>query len=95
MTRLLGPALGWLLLVPALVLAQAADATLTGTAKDASGGVMPGVTITVRNQATNEVRSTVSSTDGLYRLTNLPRGTYQVKFFIDDVLYGEASAIVQ
>jgi hypothetical protein len=25
----------------------------------------------------------------------VPRGTYQVKFFIDDVLYGEASAIVQ
>ena len=79
MTRLLGPALGWLLLVPALVLAQAADATLTGTAKDATGGVMPGVTITVRNQATNEVRSTVSSTEGLYRITNLPRGSYEVK----------------
>jgi hypothetical protein len=25
----------------------------------------------------------------------VPRGTYHVKFFIDDVLYGEASAIVQ
>jgi hypothetical protein len=62
-----------------MVLAQSADATLTGTAKDATGGVMPGVTITVRNQATNELRSAVSSPDGLYRITNLPRGSYEVK----------------
>jgi Carboxypeptidase regulatory-like domain/TonB dependent receptor len=79
MTRLLGCALGWLVLVPALVWAQAATATLTGTAKDTTGGVMPGVTITVRNQATNEMRTTVSSSDGLYRITNLPRGSYEVK----------------
>ena len=79
MTRLLGFALGWLVLVPALAWAQAATATLTGTAKDTTGGVMPGVTITVRNQATNEMRTTVSSSDGLYRITNLPRGSYEVK----------------
>jgi len=40
---------------------------------------MPGTTITVRNRSTNETRTTVSSADGLYRVTNLPRGTYDVK----------------
>ena len=55
------------------------DATLTGTVKDTSGAVIPGATITARNVATNETRTTASSPEGLYRLTNLPRGTYEVK----------------
>jgi hypothetical protein len=66
-------------LTPALSLAQSASATLTGTVKDTSGAVLPGVSITVRNTATNDNRTTVSASDGLYRLTNLPRGTYEVK----------------
>jgi outer membrane receptor protein involved in Fe transport len=68
-----------LLLSPSLARAQSADSTLTGTVKDASGAVMPGATITVRNRSTNESRTALSSVDGLYRVTNLPRGTYDVK----------------
>jgi carboxypeptidase family protein len=66
-------------LAPSVALAQSAEATLTGTVKDTSSAVLPGVTITARNTATNESRTTVSAVDGLYRLTNLPRGTYEVK----------------
>jgi hypothetical protein len=66
-------------LLPTAALAQAASANLTGTIKDTSGGVLPGVSITAKNVATNEARTTVSENDGLYRLTNLPRGTYEVK----------------
>ncbi|MBA2303169.1 MAG: carboxypeptidase regulatory-like domain-containing protein, partial [Acidobacteria bacterium] len=61
------------------VLAQSASASLTGLVKDTSGAILPGATITARNVATNEVRTTVSNTEGLYRLTSLPRGTYEVK----------------
>jgi hypothetical protein len=68
-----------LLLMPASAVAQSASATLTGAVRDASAAVIPGVTITARNTATNETRTAVSSPDGLYRLTNLPRGTYEVK----------------
>ena len=68
-----------LLLNPASAAAQSASSTLTGTVRDASAAVIPGVTITARNTATNETRTAVSSPDGLYRLTNLPRGTYEVK----------------
>ena len=46
--------------------------------KDTSGAVLPGATITARNVATNEIRTTVSNTEGIYRLTGLPRGTYEV-----------------
>jgi Carboxypeptidase regulatory-like domain/TonB dependent receptor len=54
------------------------SSALTGTAKDASGAVLPGVTITAVHSGTNDTRTTVTSADGLYRLTNLPRGTYKV-----------------
>ena len=66
-------------LLPSSAFAQAASANLTGTIKDASGGVLPGVSITAKNIATNDTRTTVSENDGLYRITNLPRGTYDVK----------------
>ena len=68
-----------LLLGPAIALAQSDTATLTGAVKDTSGAVIPGVTVTARHTGTNEIRSVVSNTDGLYRITNLPRGTYEVK----------------
>src|SRR3954469_25969468 len=67
----------WLLIAPS-AFGQAASANLTGTVKDTSGGVLPGVTITARSVATNESRTTVTGGDGLYRLTNLPRGVYEV-----------------
>src|SRR5207302_6037526 len=66
-------------LVPSIAFGQAASANLTGTIKDTSGGVLPGVSITAKNIATNDTRTTVSESDGLYRITNLPRGTYEVK----------------
>jgi len=67
------------LLFPSGAFAQSSSATLTGIAKDSSGGVLPGVSISAKNVATNETRTTVTEIDGLYRITNLPRGTYEVK----------------
>jgi Carboxypeptidase regulatory-like domain/TonB dependent receptor len=72
-------ALAFLLLLPSSSMAQSSSANLTGTIKDTSGGVLPGVSVSARNVATNETRTTVSETDGLYRITSLPRGTYNVK----------------
>jgi outer membrane receptor protein involved in Fe transport len=68
-----------ILLLPALAAGQAADAILTGAVKDTTGGVLPGATVTARNTATNEVRSVVANDEGAYRITNLPRGRYEVK----------------
>jgi outer membrane receptor protein involved in Fe transport len=62
---------------PAAAFGQGSSA-LTGIAKDASGAVLPGVTITAVHAGTNDTRTTVTSVDGLYRLTNLPRGSYSV-----------------
>ena len=45
---------------------QGSSANLTGTARDASGAVLPGVTITAIHAGTNDTRTTVTSLDGLW-----------------------------
>src|SRR4051812_10905521 len=51
---------------------------IVGTVTDESGGVMPGATITITNKETGAVRSTVSGTDGVYTVTDLDPGRYNV-----------------
>ena len=58
-----------------------AQVTLTGTIKDASGAVLPGVTVEASSPVLIEkVRSAVSDGAGQYRITELPPGTYTVAF---------------
>ena len=65
-------------LFPASVHAQA---TLTGVVKDASGAVLPGVTVEATSPALIEkVRSVVSDDTGQYRIVDLRPGTYAVTF---------------
>jgi hypothetical protein len=55
--------------------------TLAGSVKDASGAVLPGVTVEAASPALIEkVRTGVTDGTGLYRLVNLPPGTYTVSF---------------
>ena len=66
------------LLLPATVLAQA---TLTGTVHDASGAVLPGVTVEASSPALIEkARSAVTDGTGQYRIINLQPGTYELSF---------------
>jgi outer membrane receptor protein involved in Fe transport len=58
--------------------ASAQNAQITGVAKDTSGAVVPGVTVTARNQATGFARTEVSDATGTYRLPSLPPGTYSL-----------------
>jgi hypothetical protein len=51
-----------LLAIPAA--AQEQSGAIQGTVKDAQGGVLPGVTVEVKNQATGAVQSTVSDAAG-------------------------------
>src|SRR5712675_2640285 len=67
-----------LVLVPAMAFAQAA---ITGLVKDASGGILPGVTVEVASPVLIEkVRSVVSDDTGQYRVVDLRPGTYSVTF---------------
>src|SRR5678816_4920460 len=68
-----------ILLLPALASAQAVStAQINGTVRDASGGALPGVTITATQTATGFKRETTTGENGLYVLTNLPVGPYQL-----------------
>lgn len=68
-----------LLLSPAIAAAQ--TSTISGTVRDASGGVLPGVTVEASSPALIEkTRSTVTSGSGTYSILALRPGTYTVKF---------------
>ena len=58
--------------------AQGTGASITGVITDAQGGVLPGVTLTARNIETGIIRTSVTETDGQYRLVALPPGRYDL-----------------
>lgn len=59
--------------------AQGSTFDLSGVIKDEQGGVLPGVSITMRNEATGLTRTTVSDTGGRYFFANLPpQGTWEL-----------------
>src|SRR5215471_4871445 len=66
------------LTAPAFAQSQGANGSVEGIVSDSSGGVLPGVTVTITNVDTGTERSTVSNEKGLYRAPLLPLGTYRV-----------------
>jgi carboxypeptidase family protein len=71
-------ALTLLLSAVTLAGAQTFRGTILGTVTDASGGTVPGATVTVHNNDTGLVRTTETQSDGSYRIPELPIGTYDV-----------------
>ena len=68
----------WLAFAPMAAMAQSA---MTGTVKDGSGAVLPGVTVEASSDALIErTRSVVTDAQGLYRIVDLRPGTYVVTF---------------
>src|SRR5216117_3821824 len=67
-----------LLFVPIGLFAQArlTAADIEGTVTDESGAVLPGVTITATNTATNQSRTVTTGKDGRYYIGALQPGTY-------------------
>ena len=64
----------------AAVFAQSAS-VITGTVRDSSGAVLPGVTVEATSPALIEkVRSVVTDGGGVYRIIELRPGTYTVTF---------------
>lgn len=56
------------------VAAQTTNGAIAGIVSDAQGGVLPGVTVTLRNAETGLTRTIVTEVDGRYRVGGLPRG---------------------
>src|SRR5262245_25730495 len=75
-----GALIGAVLLVsPAHARAQVITATLYGLVHDASGAIMPGVSIVVTHGGTNLTRETVSDERGEFALPALPAGPYTIR----------------
>src|SRR5215472_2804694 len=71
-------ALGCLLALPATAHAQSAFA---GVVKDATGAVLPGVTVEAASPVLIEqTRSVITDANGAYRIENLRPGTYTLTF---------------
>jgi hypothetical protein len=65
-----------LLAISAALFAQADRGSISGTITDSTGAAVPGVALTLKNQATNLTYSTTASASGAYSFLNLPIGMY-------------------
>ena len=65
--------------LPHSAAAQAVSGTISGNVADPQGQVIPGATLTVISEATNDSRVTVSDGNGAFQVTNLQPGQYTVK----------------
>src|SRR5688500_19661835 len=67
-----------LLLGVATGYAQQGTTEVRGRVLDPQGALLPGVTVTVRNQDTGMFRETVSSTDGTFFVSGIVPGRYEI-----------------
>jgi hypothetical protein len=72
-------ALGYALApVPSLAQGGTSTASVSGKVTDATGGVLPGVIVTVTYLATNQQRTVVTNEEGVYRFAGLLPGKYSI-----------------
>src|ERR1700761_3183860 len=68
-------------LLASTLLAQSAGTSgLAGTVTDQSGAAVPNVTVTIASNDTGQTRTATTGTDGTYKFSLLPPGTYRVRF---------------
>ncbi len=77
MKRLLAAA-KLLFLLSGPIFAQTSNATVGGTVSDATGALIPGVTITATNTATGILSTVISNEAGAYQFASLQTGTYSI-----------------
>jgi hypothetical protein len=82
--RLLAVAAFWILSVgpaigPLIAHAQTSEATISGVVSDATGGALPGVTVTAIHGETGQRHTAVTNAEGFYALRSLPIGPYVIE----------------
>ncbi|HTI44199.1 MAG TPA: carboxypeptidase-like regulatory domain-containing protein, partial [Vicinamibacterales bacterium] len=74
--------------------AQITSATITGTIKDETGGLLPGVDVTVSNVQTGLKRSVVTDGNGYFTVPGLAPGTYEARATLQGFATAVQSGIV-
>ena len=67
---------------PAAMAQTGTVGTLTGVVTDPNGANLPGVSVVVKNLATEATRTAITNGDGHWTLPGLPVGTYEVSYEI-------------
>jgi Carboxypeptidase regulatory-like domain len=67
------------ILLSGTFMAQVLKGSISGTATDPQGAVVPGAKVTITNNATGTSQSTTSDNAGLFRLNLIPAGEYKVE----------------
>jgi hypothetical protein len=81
-------------LLPQRAFAQSVTGTISGTVVDPQGQVIPGATVTIINEATNDTRVVVSDERGNFQATNLQPNSYTVRVTMDSFRTFERKNIV-
>jgi hypothetical protein len=75
---ILVPVIALLILSPGSVFAQGERVSITGTVTDTSKAIIEGATVTARDTATNVETKTTTNSAGLYFITSLAPGNYDL-----------------
>ena len=78
-TRVLAIFLAVLFSMSASARAQSPNGSIDGVIVDTTGAVLPGVAVTLTNQATGATRETVTDSEGVFHAPVLPVGPYTVR----------------
>ena len=60
------------------IFSQSSTGSISGTVADQNKAIIYGATVTAKNTATGFARSSTTNSAGLYRLMDIPTGTYEV-----------------
>jgi Carboxypeptidase regulatory-like domain len=75
-------------------LAQTTSATLAGTVFDSSGAVVGDASVSLKNQASGDLRKTISNAEGYFTFAAVPPGTYSVTVEKSGFRAWEAKSVV-
>lgn len=74
---------------------QTAAGSISGTVKDPAGAVIVGAQVSIRNDATGEVRNTSTSNEGRFKFDNLAPGSYTISVSQTGFKPAERTAVIE
>src|SRR4029077_12218975 len=74
-------------------IAQVDSGRIIGQVVDVKGASIAGATITIKNEATSEERTTTSNTDGAYQLAALRPSFYTIRVTMDQFAPAEQTGL--